>query len=547
MQRNATHLSKHVRGKVHRIFAEKCVAFTSYCLSSVRILRILIAMKTLPVQRTVECLHDKPLEHCAVFGIYGHPQSAQMAYYGLHAMQHRGQEGAGIVTSSVDAKTKKPRFYVHKDFGLVNDVFSDEKLLTEHLRGNAAIGHNRYSTAGASDNKTNIQPLIVNYRGGNVAISHNGNLTNFKTIRKRLQDEGTIFQTTSDTEIILHLAAKSKETDQVKQIIDALNQVEGAFSLAILTDDKLIAARDPHGFRPLAVGKLDGAFVIASETCAFDIIDATYICDVEPGDMLVFDKDSLLTGETKSFHLKKTNEKPHYCIFEYIYFSRPDSHVFGESVDRVRKDLGKALADEHPVKNVDPNDRLVIINVPDSSNTATLGYVGENNKLGNDSKFELGLIRSHYVGRTFIQPAQGTREINVRTKFNTVKSILDGRRVVIVDDSIVRGTTSKQLIKLVRDAGAKEIHFRVTAPPIKHPCHYGMDFPSKDELVANRCGGDVEKIRQELGVDSLGYLSLEKLLASVPQANGANYCTACFSGEYPTKIETGNSKDEYEM
>jgi amidophosphoribosyltransferase len=504
-------------------------------------------MKILPTQSPVERIHDKPLDHCAVFGIYGHPQSAQMAYYGLHAMQHRGQEGAGIVTSSVDAKTKKPRFNVHKDFGLVNDVFSDEKLLTEHLRGNSAIGHNRYSTAGASDNKTNIQPLIVNYRGGNVAISHNGNLTNFKAIRKRLQDEGTIFQTTSDTEIILHLAAKSKETDQVKQIIDALNQAEGAFSLAILTDDKLIAARDPHGFRPLAVGKLDDAFVIASETCAFDIIDATYICDVEPGEVLVFDKDSLQTGETKSFHLKKTNEQPHYCIFEYIYFSRPDSRIFGESVDRVRKDLGKALAEEHPVKNADPNDRLVIINVPDSSNTATLGYVSENNKRGNESKFELGLIRSHYVGRTFIQPAQGTREINVRTKFNTVKSILEGRRVVIVDDSIVRGTTSKQLIKLVRDAGAKEIHFRVTAPPIKHPCHYGMDFPSKDELVANRCGGDVEKIRQELGVDSLGYLSLEKLLASVPHTSGANYCTACFSGEYPTKIETGNSKDEYEM
>ncbi|MBI3363344.1 MAG: amidophosphoribosyltransferase [Ignavibacteriae bacterium] len=490
--------------------------------------------------------HDKPRDHCGVFGIYGHSQAAQLTYYGLHALQHRGQEGSGIVTSEYDQKTGKHRFHVHKDFGLVNDVFRDESILTNALIGHSAIGHNRYSTAGAADNKTNIQPLLVNYKNGNIAISHNGNLTNFRAIRKRLQDEGTIFQTTSDTEMILHLIARSKETDQIRQIVDALNQVEGAFSVTILTDDKLIAARDPYGWRPLAVGRINGAFVVASETCAFDIINAEYVCDVEPGEALVFDRDSLICGEAKSYRLKKTTDRPFYYIFEYIYFSRPDSRVFGESVDRVRRQLGKSLAEEHPTKSEDQNDRLVIINVPDSSNTATLGYVSENNKQGNDSKFEMGLIRSHYVGRTFIQPVQDRRVDKVRTKFNTVKSVLKDKEVVVVDDSIVRGTTSQQLIKLIREAGAKKIHFRVTSPPIKYPCHYGMDFPSKGELIANRCSGDVEKIRSELGADSLEYLSIEKLLESVPNNNNASYCTACFSGQYPTTVESDTSKEENE-
>lgn len=490
---------------------------------------------------------DKPRDHCGVFGVYGNPQAAVLTYYGLHALQHRGQEGSGIVTSCYDQGLRKHRFHVHKDFGLVNDVFRNDELLTKILRGDLAIGHNRYSTAGASDNKTNIQPLIVNYRNGNIAISHNGNLTNFNRIRKCLQEEGTLFQTTSDTEVILHLIARSKERDQIKQIIDALDQVEGAFSLTILTDDKLIAARDPHGWRPLAVGKLEQGYVVASETCAFDIINAEYIGDVEPGEVVVFDKEAVQTGRIKSFHLRKTNTRPHYCIFEYIYFSRPDSRVFGESVDSVRRELGKALAQEHPTPAEEPEEPIVVINVPDSSNTATLGYVSENNKLGNNSKFEMGLIRSHYVGRTFIQPEDDTREMKVRTKFNTVKSVLKGKRVVIVDDSIVRGTTAKQLVKLVRGAGAKEIHVRVTAPPIKFPCHYGMDFPSESELIANRCGGEIENVRQELGVDTLGYLSLGKLLASVPQNRGASYCTACFSGEYPTPIESGGSKDEHEI
>jgi len=490
---------------------------------------------------------DKPRDHCGVFGVFGHPQAALLTYYGLHALQHRGQEASGIVTSGFDPALERHRFHVHKGFGLVNDVFRDGEILTNTLHGHLAIGHDRYSTAGASDNESNIQPLLVNYRNGNIAISHNGNLTNFNRIRAALQEEGTLFQTTSDTEIILHLIARSRERDQIKQVIDALNQVEGAFSVAILTDDKLIAARDPHGWRPLAVGKLDQGYVVASETCAFDIIDAEYIGEVEPGEVLVFDDEAVRTGRIKSFHLEKANTRPHYCIFEYIYFSRPDSRVFAESVDSVRRQLGKALAQEHPAAAGMSGERAVVINVPDSSNTATLGYVSENNKLGNDSKFGIGLIRSHYVGRTFIQPAHDIREMKVRTKFNTVKSVLKGKTVVIVDDSIVRGTTAKQLVKLVRGAGANEIHLRVASPPIRFPCHYGMDFPTEDELIANRCGGDIGQIRRELGVDSLGYLSLGKLLAAVPQNKGASYCTACFSGEYPTPVDSGGSKDEHEI
>jgi len=489
---------------------------------------------------------DKPHCHCAVFGVYGHPAAAQVTYYGLLAQQHRGQEGSGIVTSEFDQKLNKYRFHVHKDFGLVNDVYKDDRVLTDHLRGNSAIGHNRYSTAGSATNKTNIQPFTVLYKGGNIAVAHNGNLTNFKQIRKRLQDDGTIFQTTSDTEIILHLIARSKEVDQINQIRDALSQIEGAFSLVILTNDKLIAARDHAGFRPLAMGRKGDAFVVASETVGFDIVDAEYIRDVEPGEMVVIDAKSQETGKPRSIPINDKPARPHYCIFEYIYFSRPDSQIFGHSVDKVRRKLGKNLAIASPVKPKHSGEKVIVINVPDSSNTATMGYVQQTNKVGGDAKLEIGLIRSHYIGRTFIQPSQDVRENKVKTKFNTVKGVLKDRVVVIVDDSIVRGTTSKQLVQLVKQAGAKEVHFRVTAPPIKHPCHYGMDFPNPEELIANRCNGDVKKIGQELGVDSLEYLSIDDLLDSVPHDRGANYCTACFSGEYPVKIDVHQSKEENE-
>jgi amidophosphoribosyltransferase len=482
---------------------------------------------------------------CGIFGIYGHPQASLITYYGLYALQHRGQESTGIVSCERDDLTGKTRFNYHKGIGLVADVFKDEKIINEHLKGNSAIGHNRYSTTGAL-NKSNIQPFVVHYKNGNLAIAHNGNLTNTRTLRNKLQSEGTIFQSSTDTEIILHLIARSQKEDQIEQIKDALNQVEGAYSLAILTDDKLIAVRDPYGFRPLALGIMpDGAYVIASETCAFDLINAKYIRDVLPGEILVIDDETIATGKLKSYWIDKKVERQAFCIFEFIYFSRPDSKIFGENVDKVRRKLGKLLAHEHPAPQSTENDKVIVINVPDSSNTATLGFVTESNKLGNNVKIEIGLIRSHYVGRTFIQPQQNMRELKVKVKFNTVKGVLENKRVVIVDDSIVRGTTSKALVKLIKEAGAKEVHFRVASPPIKFPCYYGMDFPTQEELIASRLKGDIEAIRQELGVESLGYLSVEKLLDSAPK--NLSFCTACFTGNYLTPIDEKPEKFEHEM
>jgi len=489
---------------------------------------------------------DKPRCHCAVFGVFGTPAAAQMTYFGLLALQHRGQEASGIVTSDYDAALGRQRFHIHKDFGLVNDVYKEGDVLTDVLRGSIAIGHNRYSTSGASENRHNIQPFMVHYRDGNIAIAHNGNLTNFREIRSTLEREGTIFQTTSDTEIILHLIARSKEPNQIDQIRDALRQVRGAFSLVIMTDSQLIAARDNSGFRPLSIGRKGEAVIVASETVGFDIIDAEYVRDVQPGELVIIDSEGAKSGQLTSLRISDEPPRPHFCIFEYIYFSRPDSQIFGHSVDKVRRKLGKNLAHSSPVLPKDPGEKVVVINVPDSSNTATMGYVQQMNKDGHSAKLEIGLIRSHYVGRTFIQPNQDVRQNKVKTKFNTVKGVLKDRVVVIVDDSIVRGTTSKQLVQLVKLAGPKEVHFRVSSPPITHPCQYGMDFPTPKELVANQCGGDVEAIRRYLGVDSLGYLSEEAMLASAPHENGEGYCTACFSGRYPVPIEETRGKDENE-
>ena len=488
-------------------------------------------------------LEGKPRCHCGIFGIFGHPEAAVMSYYGLHALQHRGQEATGIVTSEFLDDKKKWHFNVHKNVGLVADVFKDETILRQHLRGSSAIGHNRYSTTGASDNKFNIQPFTVNYRDGNLALAHNGNLTNFRELRNRLQNEGTIFQSTSDSEIILHLIARSRQTNQIMQIKDALDQVQGAYSLVMLTDKSLIAARDPYGFRPLALAKLNGAYVVASETCAFDVIGAEYIGDVMPGEILVIDEDGVRSGELKSYHVTRRSSEPHHCIFEYIYFSRPDSRIFGENVDKVRRKLGKLLAQESPVNSDGKDDKVVVISVPDSSNTAALGYVTESNKTDPNVRVEIGLIRSHYVGRTFIQPDQQDRELKVKTKFNTVKGVLKGRKVVVVDDSIVRGTTSRQLVKLIREAEPKEVHFRVTSPPIRYPCHYGMDFPRSDELIANAFGGNVQEIANFIGVDSLAYLSMEQMLEAAPKEGGKHYCTACFSGNYPIPFDSGSEKN----
>ncbi len=490
--------------------------------------------------------NDKPKSFCGIFGIYGTPEAAIHTYYGLHALQHRGQEASGIVTKSINEKDHSV-FNIHKDEGLVSEVFADTKIFRDVLVGNSAIGHNRYSTTGSSQSKKNIQPFVVHYRLGNLSISHNGNLTNAKELREELVNEGAIFQTTSDTEVILHLIARSKLNDQIEQIKEAISKVEGAYCLTILTDDKLIAARDPYGFRPLALGKLNGAFVVASETCAFDIMSAKFIREVEPGEMIIIDDEALQKNEVKSIKLLPFNNagKKH-CIFEYIYFSRPDSFIFGHNVDKMRRRLGKVLAKKHPVIDKD-GERVIVISVPDSSNTTALGYQTELEKQGVDSKLEIGLIRSHYIGRTFIQPGQKKREIGVRIKFNIVKGVLEGKTVVVVDDSIVRGTTSKQLVNLIREAKPKEIHLRISSSPIQFPCYYGMDFPSKDELVANQCHGNIKEIEEWLGVDSLEYLTIEEMLEAVSEAGEENFCTACFSGTYPTLVDASYKKEMYEV
>ena len=486
---------------------------------------------------------DKPRAACGIFGVFDHPQASVLTYYGLHSLQHRGQEASGIVSCEYREDKKRFHFNLLKGMGLVTDVFKDYNLLKDQLKGRSAIGHNRYSTTGSANNEKNIQPLIVNYRDGNLGIAHNGNLTNFRTIRKQLQDDGTIFQTTSDTELLLHLIARSKQKKQIDQIKEAIDKVEGAYSLVILTDSMLVAARDVYGFRPLALGEKDGCYVVASETCAFDIIDAKYIRDIEPGEILVIDKRADSKEQLTSLRVEKQIDQSHHCIFEYIYFSRPDSFIFGDSVDKVRRKLGKSLAQESPV-HPDSEEKTIVISVPDSSNTAALGFVTESIKQGINTKLELGLIRNHYVGRTFIQPEQGMREMKVKTKFNTVKGVLKGKKVVVVDDSIVRGTTSKQLVKLLKEAGPKEIHFRITSPPIVNSCYYGMDFPNKEDLIAVKCDEDVEKIRLELGVDSIQFLSVKKMLASVPSGERKGYCTACFGGTYPAPIEDITDKND---
>jgi amidophosphoribosyltransferase len=486
---------------------------------------------------------DKPLCNCGIFGVFNDEHASATTYLGLHALQHRGQEAAGIVSVEWDEAKKKYRFHIKKDFGLVTEVFRDETIFTSLLTGTSAIGHNRYSTKGSSKRTQNIQPFSVHYHKGNIALAHNGNLTNHRTLRDRLEKEGTIFQTTTDSEIFLHLIAKSKKEDLISQILDSLNQVKGAYSLVIMTDSKLIGVRDPHGVRPLTIGKVDNSYYLASETCALDIIGAENIRDVEPGEIVVIDDNTVKTGEIKSYKLAEQVEKYHHCIFEYIYFSRPDSFIFGESVDKVRRKLGKSLAEERPVYP-DEGEKVIVMSVPDSSNTAALGYADRSKKMEINTKLEIGLIRNHYVGRTFIQPEKTGREMAVRRKFNVVRGVIKDRKVVIIDDSIVRGTTSKKLIQLIREAGPKEIHFRVSSPPIISPCYYGMDFPSKEELIANKCGNDVEKIREYLGVDSLEYLSEEKLLESVPKGVKTGYCTACFSGKYPIPFDKHIKKDE---
>jgi len=457
---------------------------------------------------------DKPREYCGIVGVYGAPAASELAYMGLYALQHRGQESAGIVSSNGE------NVFRHVGMGLVADVFPDRSVLKK-LKGHIAIGHNRYSTTGSSQ-LLNSQPLLVNCKDGPLAIAHNGNLINYKALRRELEAQGSIFQTTMDSEVILHLTARSQKLTLPERLIEALQRVKGAFSLVFLTRNKLIVARDPHGIRPLALGKMRDVYIAASESCVMDLIGAEYIRDVAPGELLIIDKKGV-----QSYRIAPPI-KPAHCIFEFVYFSRPDSRIFGEYVDKARRKMGKNLAMEHPV------DADIVISVPDSSNTAAIGY---SRRTG--IKFEIGLIRNHYIGRTFIQPSQAMRNINVRIKFNPVGGVLKDRRVVIVEDSIVRGTTLKNLVKMIRRAGAREIHIRVSSPPIKYPCFYGMDFPTQEEVIAS--SQSLEDIRDYLEVDSLEYLSLEGLLASVPNSD-KGYCTACFSGVYPIAREENGSK-----
>ncbi len=478
---------------------------------------------------------DKPTCNCGIFGISGEGNDLPITtYFGLHALQHRGQEASGITKAYITADNKK-KFKTKKGFGLVADVFIDSSMVEEdNDNSTISIGHNRYSTFGSSDSRSNIQPFVVNYRDGNLALAHNGNLTNAKYLRKELENDGAIFQTTSDSEVVLHLIARSKKESQIDNIRDALEQLEGAFSLILMTDDKLIGARDINGVRPLCLGKKNNSFIITSETCALDINRAKYIRDIKPGEILVIDKTKDEDEQLISYNLEKKDKVKH-CVFEYVYFSRPDSQIFGSNVDKIRRKLGKNLALNHPVVDKD-GDKVIVMSVPDSSNTAAIGYQNQLEKLGISSKLEIGLIRSHYIGRTFILPEQTKRDIGVRVKFNTVKGVIENRVIVLIDDSIVRGTTSKQLVNLIKEANPKSIHIRITSPPIYNPCYYGMDFPSREELIANRFES-IEKIREHLGVDSLEYMTEGELLDSMVDHKPEDFCTACFTGNYPIPIK----------
>lgn len=446
-------------------------------------------------------------DECGVFGVWGCEDAAKLCYLGLYALQHRGQESAGIVTAD------KTHFYVVKDMGLVSEIFNPENL--EHLKGTAAIGHVRYSTTGSS-NFNNIQPLYSKTSKGKVAIGHNGNLTNAVSLYKELKNNGALFQSTVDTEVILHLIAQSKKTALFDVCLDILPKIEGAYSLVILGEKGLIAARDPNGFRPLVLGKLGNGYVLASETCAFDLIGATLIREIEPGECILIDKNGL-----RSEYFGKA--KKSLCIFEHVYFSRPDSIVFGDLVHNIRKAYGRALAAEYPI------DADLVMAIPDSGNSAALGYAE-----ASGIPFEFGMTRNHYVGRTFIQPSQKIRDFGVKIKLNPIKQVLQGKRVVVIDDSLVRGTTSKQRVSAIRQAGAKEVHLRISSPPITHPCHFGIDTPKQDKLIASQ--KTLEDIRKYVDADSLGYLSLEAMLGCMRQYVPTDFCTGCFTGNYPLKV-----------
>ncbi|MGE4319770.1 MAG: amidophosphoribosyltransferase [Deferribacterales bacterium] len=453
--------------------------------------------------------YDKFNDECGVAGVHGNREAANLVYLSLYSLQHRGQEGAGI------AVTDRKSITYEKGMGLVADIFSSEKL--DKLQGDIAIGHNRYSTTGDSL-LANTQPITVTINFGEISLAHNGNIVNADEIKRGLVEKGAIFGSTSDTEVVVHLIAKSGKDNLIDAITDSLRKLKGAFSLLIMTKDKMIGVRDPMGMRPLALGKLkNNGYILASETVALDLIEASFVREIEPGEMVIIDDD----GMKSIFPFEKADPKP--CIFEHIYFARPDSFLFGRNVYEIRKKFGHWLAKETPV------DADVVIPVPDSGVVATLGYAE-----ASGVPFEMGLMRNHYVGRTFIEPSQSIRHFGVKIKLNPVREVIDGKRVIVVDDSIVRGTTSRKIVKMLREAGAKEVHMRISSPPTAFPCFYGIDTPTRKELIAST--HSVEETRKYITADSLGYLSIEGLLDCV---GSKNYCHACFSGEYPTMYRDG--------
>jgi len=455
-------------------------------------------------------------EYCGVVGIYGHKDAARLAYLALYSLQHRGEESAGIV--SFDNK----KVHIQKGMGLVGTVFTEENL--KKLKGPVAIGHVRYSTTGSSISK-NVQPLLINHKKGFIAVAHNGNLTNSVKLRNELEESGSILQTTMDSELIVHFLVKDQLNNYKQKIVPILSRMEGAYSFVLLLNNAIYATRDPYGFRPLCLGKIDNAYVVASETCAFDMIGATYIRDVEPGEVVIIDKDGLTS-------LKQPAKRHAFCIFEYIYFARPDSNIFTKSVYLARKNLGRALAKEY-LTQAD-----FVMPIPDSGNYAALGY-----SEASGIPLEMAYVRNHYIGRTFIQPSQPIRDFKVKVKLNPIRDVLKGKRVVIVEDSIVRGTTSRSRVRTLREVGVAEIHMRVSCPPLISPCFYGIDFPTKKELIASN--HSIEEIAQFLGVDSLKYLSLDGMLNSMMLPK-EEFCTACFTGNYPTTICKPPSKKALE-
>jgi amidophosphoribosyltransferase len=459
-------------------------------------------------------LDDGPKESCGVFGVFGHPEAARLTYYGLYALQHRGQESAGIVVS--DGK----HFTDRRAMGLVPDIFSERDF--SRLGGHIANGHVRYSTTGSSV-LANVQPFIINYANHSLCVGHNGNLVNAAELRNHLEKEGSIFQTTMDSEIVMHVLAHNIHQGFEDGLVSAITQLKGAYSFLFMTEDTLVAARDPQGFRPLCIGRLGDAYVFASETCALDLIDAKFEREVEPGEVLFVDKNGMRS--VKPF----ARQRHAHCIFEFIYFARPDSYIFGQTVYHVRKRQGAQLFKEFPHPDAD-----LVMPFPDSGNYAALGYAA-----ASGLPFEMGMIRNHYVGRTFIQPSQDMRDFGVRVKLNPVRELIKGKKVVIVEDSIIRGTTTMARVQNIRQAGAEEVHMVVACPPHRYPCHYGIDFSTKGELIA--CDHEVDQIRDKLGLDSLGYLSIEGLLeATSARRNG--FCLACFDGNYPVAVDEAAGK-----